>query len=215
VGTFSKATILFVDDDACMREVMAMILDEEGYEVVTASDGFDALASLRANTPDLIISDLHMPRMSGFELLTIVRWRFPVIPVIAISGAHEQDESFPAAVMADAFYPKGRCHPDELLRTISQLLRSPLSRPTNYHPCRHPQVQTARSVRDMRGEPLTLLTCPECLRTFSIDRPGIPGQRETLAACSHCGTSVHFIHDQELNAVPRSIPCEQASAPAA
>ncbi len=91
----SRATILFVDDDPCMREVMAMILTEEGYEVSTAADGFDGLAQFRKSIPDLIISDLHMPRMSGVEFLSVVRHRFPAIPVIAISGAHEMNEFSP------------------------------------------------------------------------------------------------------------------------
>jgi len=135
VSSFSRASILFLDDDPCMRDVMAMVLNEEGYEVSTAADGFDGLAQLRNSIPDLIISDLHMPRMSGVEFLSVVRRRFPAIPVIAISGAHEMNASFPAGVMADAFYPKGRCHPDELMRTIHELMRGPLSRPTNYRPC--------------------------------------------------------------------------------
>ena len=67
MSNFSTATILFVDDDQAMREVVALILNEEGYDVSTAADGLDALAQMRSLTPDLIISDLHMPRMSGFE----------------------------------------------------------------------------------------------------------------------------------------------------
>ena len=58
-------------------------------------------------TPDLIISDLHMPRMSGFEFLSVVRRRFPAIPVIAISGAYNLSESFAAGVMADAYLSQG------------------------------------------------------------------------------------------------------------
>ena len=99
-----------------MRELMAMILTEEGYEVSTATDGFDGLAQLRSSVPDLVISDLQMPRMSGVEFLSVVRHRFPAIPVIAMSGAYEMNEYSPAGVMADAFYPKSRCHPDELMR---------------------------------------------------------------------------------------------------
>src|SRR4029079_16016900 len=107
----STATVLFVDDNAAMREVMALILNEEGFAAITAEDGIEALAELRRSTPDLIISDLHMPRMSGVEFLSVVRRRFPAIPVIAISGAYNLGESSAAGVMADAFYPKGQWHP--------------------------------------------------------------------------------------------------------
>ncbi len=128
-----RSRILFVDDDPCMREVMAMLLNEEGYEVSTAADGLDALFLLRGSIPNLIISDLNMPRMAGPEFLSVVRHRFPAIPVIAISGSDSSD-SFPEGVMADEFYPKSRFHPDELMHTVAELLASPVNRATNYHP---------------------------------------------------------------------------------
>jgi CheY-like chemotaxis protein len=126
--------VLFVDDEPSMREIMAMLLNEEGYEVFTASDGLDAIAQLRDSTPDLVISDLNMPRMSGFELLSVVRRRFPAIPVIAISESYEFSNSIPPGVMADAFYPKARCKPDEFLRTVACLICTPATRPASDRP---------------------------------------------------------------------------------
>ena len=85
-----KRRILVVDDDASIRKSMTMLLNAAGYEVSTAEHGFDALLQLRmAPPPDVIISDLNMPQMSGFEFLSVVRRRFPEIPVIAVSGAYE------------------------------------------------------------------------------------------------------------------------------
>lgn len=69
--------ILVVDDDGQIRRVSEAVLSQYGYEVRTASDGFEALALMRKALPDLIISDLKMPNMSGFELLSVVRRRFP------------------------------------------------------------------------------------------------------------------------------------------
>jgi CheY-like chemotaxis protein len=195
LADFSRATILFVDDDAAMREVMAMILGEEGFATVTASDGIEALAELRRCTPDLIISDLHMPRMSGIEFLSVVRRRFPAIPVIAVSGAFNLGESSAAGVMADAFYPKGQSHPDELMRMIRQLMYEPLKRPTNYHPCQPPRVQAARSGRDGRGVPLLLLTCTDCLRAFSVANVSGTDAGELRAHCPSCRTLVQFTCD--------------------
>ena len=102
----SKPTVLFVDDEPCMRELMAMILTEEGYEVFTEKDGFDALAHLRSSVPDLIISDLQMPRMSGIEFLSVVRHRFPAIPVIAISGASDMQRVLAGASDGRCVLPK-------------------------------------------------------------------------------------------------------------
>jgi len=202
VKSYSRATILFVDDDPCMREVMAMMLEEEGYEVSTAEDGFEALAQLRTSIPDLIISDLHMPRMSGIEFLSTIRRRFPAVPVIAISGSHAIDARFPAGVIADAFYPKGRCHPDELLRTIRALMSGPLARPTNYHPCQPPAIQNARISRDSSGLPVLLLTCTDCLRTFSLNAAGYIDDRVLQAHCGHCSAPVKFL----IEMAPASTP---------
>jgi CheY-like chemotaxis protein len=99
-------SILVVDDNAALRTVMSMILSTAGYQVRLAADGFAALLEIRREIPDLLVSDLNMPSMSGFELLSIVRRRFPEIRVIAMSGAFSGSE-IPAGVAADAFYGKG------------------------------------------------------------------------------------------------------------
>ena len=65
-----------------------MLLAARSFDVQTAEDGFEALLALRGALPDVIITDLKMPHMSGFELLSIVRKRFPQIPTIAISGEY-------------------------------------------------------------------------------------------------------------------------------
>src|ERR1051326_5132461 len=84
-----KRHILVVDDDESVREVFSVMLREKGYEVATAENGFDALLKLKGVViPDVIISDLNMPEMSGFEFLSVVRRRFPKISVIASSGAY-------------------------------------------------------------------------------------------------------------------------------
>jgi CheY-like chemotaxis protein len=76
--------ILVVDDEPSIRETARQILESQGYEVLTAADGLDGLHALNKSLPDLIVSDLNMPRMSGFEFLGIVRKRFPHIATIAV-----------------------------------------------------------------------------------------------------------------------------------
>ncbi|MGB7354736.1 MAG: response regulator, partial [Acidobacteriaceae bacterium] len=82
-----KPKILIVDDEAPMRLTLSAILNEFEYSVQTADDGFSALAEIRREIPNVLISELHMPRMSGFELLSVVRRRCPAIQVIAMSSA--------------------------------------------------------------------------------------------------------------------------------
>jgi CheY-like chemotaxis protein len=191
----SRATILFVDDDPAMREVMALILGEEGFEVTTAGDGIEALAVLRRSTPDLIITDLHMSRMSGIEFLSVVRRRFPAIPTIAMSGAYNLGQSHAAGVMADAFYPKGQCRPDDLIDTIRELMYKPLKRSTNCHPCVPARVQTARYGQDGRGISSLLLTCTDCLRGFTVTSVSGTDDGELHAHCPSCRAFVQFTCD--------------------
>ena len=80
--------ILVADDQFLIRETARQMLESEGYEVLTAADGLDGLHGLSKSLPDLIISDLNMPRMSGFEFLEVVRERFPRIATIAVSGEY-------------------------------------------------------------------------------------------------------------------------------
>jgi len=121
--------ILLVDNEPMLRETWTMVLGELGYEVATATDAFDALAQLRRTVPDLIISDLNMPRMSGFEFLKIMCVRFPKIPLIGLSGVYDSNDHFPNRLMVDAVYPKGRCQPEELAQIVADLQFEMLGRP--------------------------------------------------------------------------------------
>jgi len=79
--------IVLVDDNPAVRYGLSEIFKRRGYTVRTASDGFSALALVRDRIPGILLSDLDMPGMSGFELLSVVRRRFPAIAVIAMSGS--------------------------------------------------------------------------------------------------------------------------------
>jgi CheY-like chemotaxis protein len=116
--------LLVVDDDEAIREIIAAMLTEQGYEIVTAEDGQQALELLPQIRPHLVVTDLRMPRMSGDELVRIMRESFPLLPVIVVSGEFLPDES-PATVLADAFIPKGGCFITALEVKITQLLSAP------------------------------------------------------------------------------------------
>src|SRR5450759_5013300 len=112
--------ILVVDDEPSIRETARQMLESGGYEVLTAADGLDGLHSLSKSLPDLIISDLNMPRMSGFEFLAVVRERFPHIATIAVSG--EYIISGNPGIVADAFLQKGHYTLKELCGEVAKLL---------------------------------------------------------------------------------------------
>jgi CheY-like chemotaxis protein len=189
-----KNRILVVDDEESIRESMEMLLSAEGYEVRTATNGFDALLQLRTELSDLIVSDLNMPQMSGFELLSVIRRRYPEISVIAVSGAYASSNGVPGGVIADAFYAKGQHHPQDLLRTVAELIRSTADR------SRDPQRQSAPvwipiNGSDACGLPFIVLTCMNCLRSFplSILREGLQEIQET--PCIFCDSCVRYVVD--------------------
>ncbi len=180
--------VLVVDDDPRVLQVSRLILEAKGYEVRTASEGFEALVELRRSPPDVIISDLKMPNMSGFELLSVVRRRFPHIPVIAISGEFNGDS--PAGLIADAFFTKGEYAPEDLFRKIADLVAQSPLRPSSAKPDRTP-VWIPRS-----DTGYFVLTCTDCLRSFSIpdDLPeGCSEVRSTT--CTFCGATVRYLAD--------------------
>jgi CheY-like chemotaxis protein len=171
-----------------------MLLTASGYDVSTAEHGFDALLQLKTLSPDVIISDLNMPQMSGFEFLSVVRRRFPDIPVIAVSGAYESGDLVPGGVIADAFYAKGRHHPQELLRAIAELIRTSTVRAVNHHQQSAP-VWIPRNGKDSKGVPFIVLTCTQCLRSFplSVLREDVQEVQET--PCMFCTNPVRYIID--------------------
>lgn len=112
--------ILLVDDDEKLLVTTADVLTRQGYLVQKAHDGFEALAVLRGGQPEILISDLNLPNMSGFELLAVIRKRFPGIGVIAYSG--EFLPLGPEGVLADRFLRKCENSTFELLEEVRGLL---------------------------------------------------------------------------------------------
>jgi DNA-binding response OmpR family regulator len=85
--------ILVVDDDPDILDAVAMILESQGYTVVTAHDGIEGLATLKAENPDLMILDLLMPKMDGFAVckeLQDPRWsKYKDIPILILTSVRE------------------------------------------------------------------------------------------------------------------------------
>lgn len=177
--------VVVVDNEPPMRKLLSGYLVAAGYVVRTAVDGLDAIAKFRQALPDLLISDLAMPRMSGFELLYVVRQRFPQIPVIVVSGVAADE--MPEGVAADAYYPKNGLAFDRLLQTVSDLTRKPPLRTAA------PRVnnQPVRARWDGNGH--YILGCEDCLRSFRVPRAPNMGRPEQLTVCTYCGRAVQFL----------------------
>jgi len=186
----SKTRVLVVEDDISVRLTISKLLSDEGYEVSTASDGFDALLHLQQEVPKLILSDLNMPQMSGFELLSVVRRRFPEVLVVASSGAYDSSE-IPNGVLADAFYAKGRENASGLLEIIADLVRTG----SKDHKGENAPVWIPRNGKDHNGKPFVVLTCTECLRSFPFTVDHEPTGEILKTPCIYCPHEVTYIID--------------------
>lgn len=99
--------ILVVDDDPGVRDMLTLFLRRRGYLVASARDGEEALASVRANDPDLILLDIYMPKMSGLEVLYEIRDEDLSTRIIALSGIPDEHLiSSLEELGAHAFMPK-------------------------------------------------------------------------------------------------------------
>ena len=78
--------ILIVDDDSAVRQMLAEVLKQFGFQTSQADDGLAALDSIRTERPALLITDVLMPRMNGFQLLMQVKNQWPDMPVLVMSG---------------------------------------------------------------------------------------------------------------------------------
>jgi CheY-like chemotaxis protein len=112
--------VLVVDDDADLLEILTDRLEAEGYRVVTAGDGLEALERVRADRPGCIILDLKMPRLSGYDALTELRRAAPDARVIILTGSPNRPSAEACRARgADDFLLKP-FDPGELLRLTAQ-----------------------------------------------------------------------------------------------
>jgi DNA-binding response OmpR family regulator len=122
--TASHRRVLVVDDDLRTRTAVARILADEGYDATVAADGEEATGLLSSWHPDLVLTDLHMPRLDGRGLLERVRSVLPGTPVIVVSARGvAEGVRLATGIGASAFFPKP-LQVDELLVRIRELIGS-------------------------------------------------------------------------------------------
>lgn len=203
MSTPSKHEILVVDDEEVVRCSLGLLLQSAGYDVSMATNGFDALLQLKRSVPTVLLSDLNMPQMSGFEFLSVVRRRFPQPSVIAMSGAYDSGDAVPGGVIADAFYAKGHSNPQALLHTVAELIRTHAAHAAD-HQRESAPVWIPRNGKDSHGIPYVVLTCTDCLRSFPLSVMTEDLQKIQETPCLFCPNTVRYIIDFSLSiASPR------------
>lgn len=119
------AKILLVEDDQSLREIYGIRLTAEGYEIVPAGDGEEALAAAVREKPDLIISDVMMPKISGFDMLDILRStpetkNIKVIMMTALSSDDQRERG--EALGADRFLVKSQVGIEDVVNAVHEVL---------------------------------------------------------------------------------------------
>ena len=114
--------ILYVEDHPAQRDIMAQMLELSGYQVAVASDGIEGVEQARSWGPDLILMDLRMPRMDGFEAIKVLRSDpdtadVPIIAISAWASAKHKERALEAG--ADEHFTK----PVDLSRLIETMNR--------------------------------------------------------------------------------------------
>lgn len=176
----TQRSILLVDDEPSIRFLLTTVLEQAGYRVETAEDGYAALRKIQQALPDLVITDLRMPNMNGFELLSVLRTRFPKLPTIAISGEFLTVD-VQQGPLADAFFQKGNYALPDFLAKISQLLEAP----------RLPKISEKPEMWTPTGDAPVMLTCMKCLRSFPISPCEGAAPPKTID-CIFCGTQLEI-----------------------
>ena len=119
-----QSTVMIVDDSLTVRKITGRLLEREGYRVLTAKDGVDALDQVAETTPDIILSDIEMPRMDGFDLLRNLRAnaRTRAVPVVMITSRLADKHREYAMNLGASRYLGKPYDEDELLAVVAELI---------------------------------------------------------------------------------------------
>lgn len=114
--------VLVVDDSAMDRKLAGGLLDKQGWQIVYATNGIDALAMIERQRPDVVITDLQMPEMNGLELVKHIKENFSLIPVVLMTAKGNEEIAVEALQYGAASYVPKRCLSSDLTETIGRVL---------------------------------------------------------------------------------------------
>ncbi len=174
----TKVKILLVEDDKSLREIYGVRLLAEGYDIVSAGDGEEALAMAIKERPQLIISDVMMPKISGFDMLDILRSTTETrgIKVIIMTALSSQDQRMRGeALGADRYLVKSQVGIEDVVRAVHDVLGDTgVSHRPAAHTTPEPQPSAPAMPVPPASQPTTL---PQPTAPFSTPRPASLGER--------------------------------------
>jgi DNA-binding NtrC family response regulator len=127
------ARVLVVEDERAAREYLRLLLEEEGLDVDAAEDGVKALSALEAGRFDLVIADLRMPRMDGFELVSHVAQRWPDLPVIVLTADSDVSNVVEAVQLGAINYLVKPASPAVVVAAVKKALAARTRPPPSGH----------------------------------------------------------------------------------
>ena len=164
--------IMVVEDDAALREIYSIRITAEGYEVVSAGDGEEALAVAVREKPDLILSDVMMPKISGFDMLDILRStpetaNIKVIMMTALSADDQRARG--ERLGADRYLVKSQVGIEDVVNTIHEVLGDRAAAP---------EAPAAPATPEAPAAPETPVApmAPEPLAAPAVPAPGMAAQ---------------------------------------
>jgi DNA-binding response OmpR family regulator len=117
------AKILLVEDDQFLREINADILKSEGYDVITAADGIEALSKIKSDSWDLILMDVVLPKMGGFEIVEQVKKEKQITtPIIFLTNSEYIEDKKRATDLGGIYAIKSSLTPPDLVALIKKHL---------------------------------------------------------------------------------------------
>ena len=225
--------ILLVEDDRSLREIYGVRLLAEGYDIVSAGDGEEALAMAIKERPDLIVSDVMMPKISGFDMLDILRSTtetrdIRVIMMTALSSADQRARG--EQLGADRYLVKSQVGIEDVVRAVHEVLgdngasapASPAETPAAPQPAAPSAPEAPAPAETPAPTPAPVETSmPQPTAPFTSPRPATLGERviQPIEAPAQAADSQELsLADRitaELGAIPATQAAPQPTAPSA
>ncbi len=179
----NQQLVMIVDDEPPIREIVRRYLEADGYEVVDAADGPEALRIFRAHRVDVVVLDVMMPDMDGFEVLRQLRAVSDVYVIMLTAKAEEVDRLVGLAVGADDYITKP-FSPRELVARVKAVLRRPRSPASNSSEdvisVAGLEIDRSRHVVRLDGQPVELTALEFNLLAAMAASPGLVFTRRQL-----------------------------------
>ncbi len=180
--TVPMTSILVVDDERAVRDVVRLYLEQDGYDVSTASNGADALAAFESDAPDLVVLDLMLPEVSGEEICRYIRQTSDVAIIMLTARAAESERLTGLQLGADDYVVKP-FSPRELVARVKAVLRRAapaVDQPEGSISAGDLEIDPARRTVLRDGHPVTLAAREFDLLLFFAQHPQQVFSREQL-----------------------------------